>query len=133
MRLGALSMSELGRAGNRLEAALTRQQQSVRTGMYIYTPTHTHTRTSIQAHTHTHTQRCTFDNSALPFRSSPARVKSNFLSISLAPLPPISPYLPSFSPSPIFFNILSLSACSPFCVVHAALAGFEWAFMYTTP
>lgn len=133
VRLGALSMSELGRAGNRLEAALTRQQQSVRTGMYIYTPTHTHTRTSIQAHTHTHTQRCTFDNSALPFRSSPARVKSNFLSISLAPLPPISPYLPSFSPSPIFFNILSLSACSPFCVVHAALAGFEWAFMYTTP
>lgn len=57
VRLGALSMSELGRAGNRLEAALTRQQQSVRTGMYIYTPTHTHTRTSIQAHTHTHTHK----------------------------------------------------------------------------
>ena len=48
VRLRALSMSELGRAGNRLEAALTRQQQSVRTGMYIYTPT-------ARAHTHTHT------------------------------------------------------------------------------
>lgn len=51
-------MSELGRAGNRLEAALTRQQQSVRTGMYIYTPTHTHTHAHPYRHilTHTHTK-----------------------------------------------------------------------------
>ena len=56
VRLGALSMSELGRAGNRLEATLTRQQQSVRTGMYIYTPTpHAHTRTHTHTHTHIHT------------------------------------------------------------------------------
>lgn len=125
-------MSELGKAGNRPETSLTSQQQSVRTCMYLHsqtpppTPnTHTHQHIFI----HTHTQRCTSDNSALPLLSSPACVKSNFLSICLAPLPPISFYFPSFPPHLFFlmsylfclFSILC-PACwiwSAFHVYHA--------------
>lgn len=68
VRLQALSVSDLKEAGNKLEAALTSQQQSVRTCIYIYTYTLTNTPTYT---THTGTFSCTHKDARLIIQPSP--------------------------------------------------------------